>query len=138
MGRNSISYFSRTEYLNNGFRDFERKKCAILQTTSVLICSMVRSVSQELVQQIAIGSMDFDTVKTSRFGILGSASKLIDDVWHLFQFECAWCLYFLLAKQGMNIALNWKCRGCYWFISVLKIRMRYSPYMPELKENPAP
>ncbi len=123
MRRNSIPDSFCTKYVLYSFCDFKRKACAILQTTAVLICSMVGAVSQELVQQIAVGAMNFDTVKASRFCILGSYSKLIDDVWNLFEFESAGHPYLLLSRLSMNITVNRKCRWCNGYLSSMKIRM---------------
>lgn len=79
--------------------------------------------------------MYFDTIKTSLLCILGSASKLIDDIWNLSESNSQRRPYLLLAKRSINIALNRKRRGCNRYISSMKIRVRYSSNMPELKED---
>ena len=52
--------------------DFERKAQTVIDRTAVSIGAMIGLVSEELIDQIAVGAMNFDAVEARLFGILGS------------------------------------------------------------------
>ena len=56
---------------NNGIYDLEGEAGAVLDRAAVLIRTLVRHCLQELVDEIAIRAVDFNTVETGLDGILG-------------------------------------------------------------------
>lgn len=51
--------------LDHGVNDFERKACPVLDAPAVCICPMIAHILGELVDEIAVCSVDLDPVKPS-------------------------------------------------------------------------
>ncbi len=83
MRRDSVTDTVAAPYLDDGFRDLKRQTGSVLKTASVFIGSLVGPTPQKLIQQIAIGSMDFYTIETCGFCVLCCLPELLDDVRNL-------------------------------------------------------
>ena len=70
-------------------RYFEHQLCAVLDRAAIGIGTLVGAVLGELIEQIAVGAMDFDTVETGRNRIRGAAFEVFDDAGNFRQFERA-------------------------------------------------
>ena len=68
-----------TEHSGYGFNHLQQKSGAIFDRATVGAFSMVGAITQELVQQIAVGAMNLNTVKAGALGILGGGAETVDD-----------------------------------------------------------
>ena len=53
---------------------------------AIAIGPLIGFIAQKLIDQIAIGPMQFDAVESGRLGIGGAAAELLDDVFDFSQF----------------------------------------------------
>ncbi len=63
---------------DGGVGDFEMETGAVLDGTAVLVSALVATVLEELVEEVAVGSVDFDAVEPGALGILCSAAEGFD------------------------------------------------------------
>ncbi len=66
-------------YRDHSIRNLEHQPGAPLQSPAVFISSVIGSILQELVQQIPIRTVHFNTVETRRLRVLGTSPKVLDD-----------------------------------------------------------
>ena len=64
---------------DHGVGDFQHQPGPLLDGAAIGVGAMVRDVLQELVEQVAVGAMDFDAVETGGLGVLGAAPVGFDD-----------------------------------------------------------
>ena len=115
---------------------FQRESCAILNRTTILIGSLIGRIAQELIEQIAIGRVHFNTIKAGAFCACGSVSVLLDNVWDLgcFQRSRHGDVHHSLFCEGLAFGFN--RRGRYRCRTIgLQVHMREAPHMPQLANN---
>ena len=59
--------------------DLEREADAVLDRAAVGVGALVGAVAQELVDQIAVGGVDFDAVEAGSLGVFGRRGIVRDD-----------------------------------------------------------
>ena len=64
--------------------DFHHKAQPVFQAAAVLVIALVGAFPEELIQQVAVGAVDLDAVKTQRLGILGGIPEGLDDILDVF------------------------------------------------------
>ena len=73
----------------NGFDDFEREPGAVLDRSTVFVCPLVRDVLEELVREVSIGEMKFDSVESGPVdGFVGGLGVPLNVGFNLF--DCQW------------------------------------------------
>ena len=70
-------------------RDLKHQPGAVLDTPAIGVGPFVGAVLSELIEQIAIGAMDFDAVKSGGQRIRGAALEVFDDPWNFCKLERA-------------------------------------------------
>src|ERR1035441_6242599 len=70
-------------------RHFKHESSAVLNRSTVLIGAVIGTVLKELVDQVAIGSMDLHAVKAGEFCVLCTFAESLDDLWNLGDLKCA-------------------------------------------------
>ncbi len=73
------SHTISTPHLDHCIHDFEEEPGAVLHRAAISIGSLVGFVLQKLVDEIAIGRMQFDPVESSHLRPLGAPAKIIDN-----------------------------------------------------------
>jgi hypothetical protein len=68
---------------DDGIEHFEHQTGAVLDGTAVGAAALVGTIAEEFVEEIAIGPVDFDAVKSGRFGVLSGFFETSDDAWDL-------------------------------------------------------
>jgi hypothetical protein len=106
MGGDTVAHMVATPYFDDSFRDLKWQKGPVLKVSTVLIGSIVGPTPQELVQQVAVSTMDFYTIEAGVFGVLRSLPKLHDDVRYLITIQGPrqWNLFF--SSRCMDKAFN--------------------------------
>ena len=66
-GRQADAGLATTDGIHHSTRDFEREAGAVLDAAAIVVGALVAVGLQKLVEQIAVGAMDFDAVEASRF-----------------------------------------------------------------------
>ncbi|MNN54553.1 hypothetical protein D3C81_1693760 [compost metagenome] len=64
---------------NYGFGDFKRQSSPVLDRTAIAVSALIGGIAQKLVEQIAVGRMDFHTIKTGSLCIFCRMPVLLDD-----------------------------------------------------------
>ena len=98
---------------------------------------MVAAVAQKLIEQVAIGAMDFDGVETRRECIFSRMTKTCDNAGQLIIAEFARNLVGLLALRCMGLVVGytqWARR--HGLSTVVQQRMTSAATMPDLQRDP--
>ncbi len=88
--------------VNSGSSDVLQKADAILNGAAILILPEVASVSQELVNEVAVGSVDLNTVEASRDGVAGRRTKVVGDALDILDSQRSCRDVALFARIGMS------------------------------------
>ena len=76
-----------TPFFNSGINHFQYQTRTIFDAATVLISTLVRRWRQELVQQVAVGRVQFNHIET-RFARIGyRLTEVINDARNLFGFQ---------------------------------------------------
>jgi hypothetical protein len=59
----------------------------VFYRSTVRICSVVASILQKLIQQVAVATMDFNSVESRRIGSFGPLAKLLHNFGNLSCFQ---------------------------------------------------
>lgn len=94
--RESNSSAFRTNGSLNCIDHFESKTSTVFNGTTVLISSDIAVAVDELIQKVTVGTMDFNTIKTSFDSILCGIDVVGNNVGDLIQFQ----------RAGNNIGLT--------------------------------
>ena len=126
----------RTPDADDRIGNFKQKAGAVFNGATISIAAGVGFVLQKLVDQIAIGGMNFHAIKTGTLGVFRTFGIGGDNAGYFRSFEGAWCdVIFLRAQQrDMSGRLNRARRDRQFTIQV--DRVGYAPDVPELCENP--
>jgi hypothetical protein len=63
--------------------DFKHEPSAILDRTTVFVRAMIGTVLKKLVDEVTIGPVYLDTVKSSDLSVLCAMTEALDDAWDL-------------------------------------------------------
>ena len=74
---------------DGGVGAFEHEAGAVFDGAAVLVGAVVGAVLEELVEEIAVGSVEFDAVEAGELGVLCAAAEGFDDAFDLGGFEGA-------------------------------------------------
>ena len=66
----------------DGADDFEREADAVFEAAAVFVGAVVGEGREELVEQIAVGGVDFDEVESGGEGAMGGGDEVGDDFFH--------------------------------------------------------
>ena len=70
---------ARPPHRDGRIDDLEHQARPVFDGSAVLVGPMVRAVLQELVEQVAIGAVDLDTVESGGLGVFGTQAEGLDD-----------------------------------------------------------
>ena len=76
---------------NHGVGDFQHQTGAIFHRPTIGVLTVVGFVLQKLIEQVAIGAMNLDAVKTGPLRILRTLALSSDNAWNLLQLQRPWC-----------------------------------------------
>lgn len=77
--RETDAYPIRFPYRAHGVGDFKHQPRAILEGAAIGVTAVVAAVAQELVEQIAIGAVDFHAVESRLQSVARTVAILLDD-----------------------------------------------------------
>ena len=78
-GRKANTHAIGAPHFRNGFGDFKRQPGAVPYGAAIVVSAAVRAIAEELIQQIAVGIVNFHAVEASDFGALSSGGILRHD-----------------------------------------------------------
>ena len=121
---------------DGGIEHFEHQTGAIFDGAAVRAAALVGAIAEEFVEQVAIGSVDLDAVKTGRFGVLGGFFESGDDAGDLVVAEFTRCDVGFLAFGRVNfIAGDRNGARSHRLGSAIEQRMTGTTAMPELEDD---
>ena len=74
-----VSHALRTPDGGHGVDHFERKAGAVFDAAAIGVGATVGAVTQELVEQVTVGAMQFHAVEPRGLGVLRAGSECRDD-----------------------------------------------------------
>jgi hypothetical protein len=92
-------------------RDLKVQASAVLKRATVLVGAMIGAVLEELVEEVAVGTVDLNAVEAGGLGVFGSAAEGFDDAGDLFERESAGSYEVLLGPDERDMAARGDCRG---------------------------
>ena len=117
-------------------RDLAQQAGAVGYRAAVAVRAMVRAVTQELVEQVAVGGMDLDSIEAGRLGLGGGTAEVLDQRRDLGGLESARRLEGFHALFGVDLAGRADCRGRHWQAAIgLRQRVGDTPDVPQLQED---
>ena len=114
---------------------FQQQPRTVFQRAAVLVGTLVGAALQELVQQVAIGAVDFHAVETGGLGILGSAAVGLDDVGDLFGFQGARGRVLAQRAHQADVAFGLDRAGRYGQFAIEVAGVGDTANVPQLQEN---
>src|SRR5206468_9874226 len=79
-----------TEDGDGSVHAFEHEAGAVFDGAAVLVGPVVGAVLEELIEEIAVGSVEFDAVESGELGVLCAAAEGFDDTFDFDKIESAW------------------------------------------------
>ena len=90
-------------FANDGFGHLNQKPCAVERAAAIAVGALVGLVLQKLIDEVAIGAVQFDAVEAGRLGVRGAAAKVFDNARDLAGLKRAWHDEGLHALRGNNL-----------------------------------
>ena len=132
--RQAYAHALGTHHTADGIDDFQQQARAIRDRTAIGATALVAAVAQELVQQVAIRAMHFDTIKARCLGVDGSRAEGCDDGGQLFIAQLARHHMRHLATRCVDLkAANGNRAGRHGSSPVVEGRMTGATAMPDLQ-----
>jgi hypothetical protein len=76
-------------YRDRGIGDLKQQARTVFNRASVDVSPVIAFVVKELIEQVAVRSMNLHAVKTCHLGVFGSLAVGLDDAGDFIQLQCA-------------------------------------------------
>ena len=123
--------------IDAGIGDFEQKAGAVFDGAAVVVGAVVGGVLQELVEEVAVGAVDFDGVETGLLGVFGAEAEGGDDAWDFREFKGPGRDEGLLRAHVADVAAGRDGAGGNWELAVEVDGVGDAAHVPELEEHAA-
>src|SRR5258708_15726545 len=97
--------------------------------------ALIGPILQELIHQIAITPMQFDTVKPRRQRVARRLAEIIDDGCDLMKLERAWRLEIQFSAGPSKLTRRGQCRRGHRKVTVANTHVSAPTAMPQLKNH---
>ena len=137
-GRNADAGALGTDLLDDRSRDLQHQAGAVLDRSAIGVGADIGAVLGELVEQIAVGAVDFDAIEAGRNGVRGRLPEIVHDPRKLVELQRAGLRHVDEAVVDERLGRGPDRRGRHGRGAVLlQVDMRDAADMPELQEDPA-
>ncbi len=126
---------SRAEYGDCGVGGFEHEAGAVLDGAAVLVGAVVGAVLQELVEEVAVGSVELYSIEACGLRVLCAATEGFYDSFDLVGFECAWDGIVALWAEEADVAGCGDGAGSDGLLAVDEFGVGDAAYVPDLRED---
>jgi hypothetical protein len=125
------------DLLDHRSRNLQHQPGAVLDRSAISIGAEVRAVLGELVQQIAVGAVNLDAIKTGRDGVRGCLPEIADDPCKLVELQRTGLRNVdkAVADEGLGRGPDRRGRDGGGAV-LLQVDVRDATDMPELQEYP--
>ena len=130
---------SAPQTLRDGYSHFQREPGAIAHRPAVFIGALVRAIAEKLIQQIAIGIVNFHAVKAGDFGAFSRGGILRHDARQFLFLQCPRRdvrLHPIFREHLAGARSDGAGRDRQSAVR-LETRMRNPAHVPELEKNPS-
>ena len=128
---------ARAEDGDGGVGGLHQQAGAVLDGAAVAVGAAVGAVLQELVEQVAVGGVQLDTVEAGALGIGGGLAELLDDGGDLLRFQGAGRDIGTLRAEQADMALRGDGTGSDGRLAAEEGRIGDAADMPDLGEDTA-
>ena len=122
---------------DGGVGALEHEAGAVFDGAAVLVGAVVGAVLEELVEEVAVGSVEFDAVESGGLGVLCAAAEGFDDAFDLFDFEGAGGDEGALRAEEADGACGCDGAGCDGELAVEEFGVGDAAYVPDLRVDVA-
>ncbi|MCY1525001.1 hypothetical protein D9M68_599640 [compost metagenome] len=129
------AYAASAPYRNQRIGDLQHQSRTILDGAAVTIVTGVAAVLEELIEQIAIGAVKFDTIETGKLGVFRSGAEGVDDPGDFLDFQNPGYRIGAFRTQKADMALGSDRAWCDGKLPIQENRIGNPADMPELQEN---
>jgi hypothetical protein len=126
-----------SENCNSIVDNFEEQSGSVLNRTTILVGSVVEAVSQELIDDVAVSTVDLDAVEASSLDVLNSSSEVLHELLDFFSSSSSGGDVVLLSVLGVNGAVDGDSSGGDRDLTTEEIGVGCSATVPELVEDSA-
>ena len=120
----------------DGFDHFLQEAVTILDAPAVLVRAVVRLRLEKLVDQVAIGGVEFHAVEPCLLRSLGGSPVVLHDPWNLGRFQRPWDFVRLLAGGRVDVRLvDLDGRGSDGGLAAVEAAVGGPSRMPKLEED---
>jgi hypothetical protein len=100
---------------DRGVGHFQQQARTVFQGAAVVVGALVGAALQELVEQVAVGAVDFHAVETGGLGVLGTGAVGVDDVGDFSGFQGARGRVVGNGRTRLTWPLGWMALGATGF-----------------------
>ena len=132
---------ARADLFRNRIHDFQQEAGAVFDRTAILIGALVGAGFQELLDQITVGGMDFDAVKTGLKCCARAGAVVLEDKADIVDGQCTRLGGFrkgagavIIDDIGLRFGGDGR-RGDRLAAMRLERRVGNAPYVPDLRDN---
>ena len=129
---------ARPEDRNSCFGTLNMQTGAVFDGAAVLICPVVGAVLEELVEQVAVGSVEFDAIEAGELSVLGAAAEGFNDALDFARFKRSRSDEGALRSQKTHGARSRDGARSNGKLAVEEFGVRYTSYVPDLREDVPP
>ena len=128
----------RRQNLANSVKEVEKKTSFVFGRSAIPISSRVGLARQKLMDEIAVGPVDFNAVEARPDCAVRRVTKLVHDALNLFDGSRLRDRRLLVSATQIRIhAFGGNCLGRDGQLAIKQIRMRDAALMPQLTEDPS-
>ena len=135
VGRNSHADTIGWHNRRHGSNNLLQKTAAILNAAAIRVAALVRFGLQKLVNQVAIGRVNLNAVKSSCHAQRCSGLVVCDNAGDFAFFESAGCLVGDGSDGGVGSAIDGDCGGGHGKNAGVEAAVRRAPHVPQLQED---
>lgn len=123
------------EYGDHLIKALQKQSASVGDGSTILISSSVGAVSQELVNQVSISSVQLNSVEAGSLGIFRASSVELNNIFDFLNCHLSRDYMILFALFSVNVISNSNRRGSNGGFSSNEFRVGRSASMPHLQED---
>ena len=133
--RQMHAYAASPPHLDCGIGHFQQQACTVCQAAAITVSALVGAALQELVEQVAVGTVDFYTVEAGCFGVFCALAIGVNDVSNFFSFQRARGHVILHRPDQADVPGRLEGARSHRQLAIQINRVGNTAHMPELQDD---